>query len=57
MAKRRTTTVPEITTTEVYVPPTKTYFIKIGKEFYRRLQPVPYTYLKPKINVTIRTND
>jgi len=30
-----------------YQHPKSNYFFKVGKEFYRRLQPVPWVYIKP----------
>jgi len=41
----KSSTVPTV----FYQPPKPKYFLKVGKEFYRRLHPVPWAYLKPDL--------
>jgi len=49
----KSTTAP----TTFYQQPKPKYFFKIGKEFYRRLQPVPWVYEKPDYSIFKKCND
>jgi len=31
----------------MYIPPKSEFYFYVGDNYYRRLQPVPYKYLKP----------
>ena len=44
MAKSNKTKVEVI---PMYIPPKSEFYFYVGDNYYRRLQPVPYKYLKP----------
>lgn len=37
-----------------YDPPKPRWLIKIGRQYYRRMQPVPWAYMKPDLRIFVK---